>query len=759
MGLHLGWIPNEPGLRPRDFERTAPAEPAPDPAKVAAFQAASRARGLWSRMLVAIGLFAFVLFGLLSAVARITWGWGVASGLALCCWLPVVLLWLNRRRAATGLRAETERQATRHAAELAEYEQGKAQWARSEAERIAIAPRWLQVAAHEDISRLDVFGGTGPGRQNMVTGLGWELLEQRAVIVLDLTQDRVADGLLTAAARAGISFQDYELPADLGETPLLAGLSGEQIASLIVEVVHADDVSATAAGRATDLMILKKIVGVLGPRVSMGRLHAALTELLGDATASAGPSPAGDPLTEGDPLTDGDPLTEGERAALGTLFGDGFRLQVTGNLVRLAAVVEPLTGLGTGPGYGTGSRPPARLTCLSLAEGPRDVAADLTAALIVQWVTRAVAAADDRGIRPAVILAGADEQSTRHLGRLTAVCERYDIPLVRTFSRLTEESARHLDTRHTAFMRLATRPEALRAAEHIGLERRFVAGRFTHRHSVSRARTRSASDSVTHSTGRTEGESATHTTGTTTGQSYSEAAVPRRDQQVHVHVEDHRPRPGQSRDDRPRGGESRDEPSGRDSAGQSRSRGGGADKAEPRPRERAGSGPRQTTTPGGRPKTDIVKTKTWFTAKHVSDSNSKSWSTTEETSHTSTTSRSRTDGVSVGDEISYELVYDHQVQPETLMALPEDQMLAPNIVEAAASAGRAVAGDKPRAAAESKLVALVIDPSVVGTEPVAPVRPGEIPAFEPPAPAVSAHVPDYERVPRPAALSRGDDHS
>ena len=35
MGLHLGWIPNEPGLRPRDFDRTAPAEPVPDPAKVA----------------------------------------------------------------------------------------------------------------------------------------------------------------------------------------------------------------------------------------------------------------------------------------------------------------------------------------------------------------------------------------------------------------------------------------------------------------------------------------------------------------------------------------------------------------------------------------------------------------------------------------------------------------------------------------------------------------------------------------------------
>ena len=48
------------------------------------------------------------------------------------------------------------------------------------------------------------------------------------------------------------------------------------------------------------------------------------------------------------------------------------------------------------------------------------------------------------------------------------------------------------------------------------------------------------------------------------------------------------------------------------------------------------------------------------------------------------------------------------------------------------------------------MVALVIDPSVVGTDPVASVSPHEIPAYEPPAPVVSSHVPDYERLPRPA---------
>jgi hypothetical protein len=764
MGLHLGWIPNEPGLRPRDFGHPAPSAAPPDPGKVAALEAAQHARGLWTRMLIVIGLLPLVLFGLIAEFAHVRWAWAVAVGLALCCWLPVVLLGQNRRRAAARLRTETELRASEHQVAVAEYEQGKALWAQSEAERIAVAPRWLQVAAHEDASRLDVFGGTGHGRRNMVTGLGWELLGQHAVIVLDLSQDRVAGDLLAAAASAGISCQDYELPHDLAATPLLAGLTGEQIASLIVEVVHADDASATAAGRATDLMILKKISGVLGAEVSMGRLHAALATLLGDASATGDGPPPGDMPSPGDGQ-----LSAAERAGLRALFGDGFRHQVAGNLVRLAAVVEPLTALGAG------QEPPrpAQLTCLSLADGPRDVATDLTAALVVQWVTRAVAEGSPAGggSPPAVILAGGDEQSTRHLARLTAVCERYDIPLVRAFSRLTEESARHLDTRHTAFMRLATRSEALRAAEHIGLERRFVAGRFAHRHSVSRSRTKTASESVTHTTGRTEGEASTHTTGTTTGKSYSEAEVPRHQQQVNVHV-DNRQQGG--RDQGGRGGDDR-AASPREPSGQAPARGGGrqdnaASDARPRGRSGSGSGSgsgwgsggaRPTVTQGGarkpgKPQMDITKTRTWFTAKHESDAQTKSWSTTEEDSRTSTTSLSQTDGVEVGDEISYELVYDHKVQPETLMALPEDQMLAPHITEAPAAVpdgaapGGAVAGAKPRPQAESKMVALIIDPSVVGTEAVAPVRPGEIPAFEPPVPEVSAQVPDYERVKRPA---------
>ena len=389
------------------------------------------------------------------------------------------------------------------------------------------------------------------------------------------------------------------------------------------------------------------------------------------------------------------------------LFGAGMRAEIGGNLIRLAAVLEPLAELGADDAHAADGadappRGPARLTCLSLPDGPRDVAADLAAALIVQWATRSVA--DESGFRPAVILAGADEQSTRHLSRLTTVCERYEVPLVRMFSRLTEESSRHLDSRHTAFMRLATRPEALRAAEHIGLERKFVAGRFSHRQSVSRSRTKTSTESTTHTTGRAEGEATTHTTGTTTGQMYSEAQVPRHDTNVNVHVhangngggngnaesdsrEAFRARVARERR-RPR----RPSPVAA-ASGQQAGRGGGTrqDQATKdasggkRPEGQAKSGGGWVTSGGsggGKPVIDTVKTRTWFNAEHTSDSKTQSVTNTEETSHTRSESRSVTDGTSVGDEISFELVYDHRVQPETLMALPEDQMLAPHVVRA-----------------------------------------------------------------------------
>src|SRR5580693_4736025 len=140
MGLHLGWIPNEPGLRAREYAAPAPGVPAPDSPEAAALRAAHAARALWTRLLLVVGLLALALSGLVGAVSHRTWFWGIGAALAVCCWLPLAEFAVNRRRANRRLRRESEEQVARHAAELAEYERSKAAWQDSEAERIAAAP-------------------------------------------------------------------------------------------------------------------------------------------------------------------------------------------------------------------------------------------------------------------------------------------------------------------------------------------------------------------------------------------------------------------------------------------------------------------------------------------------------------------------------------------------------------------------------------------------------------------------------------------
>ncbi|HEX3961170.1 MAG TPA: hypothetical protein VHZ03_31885 [Trebonia sp.] len=765
-GLHLGWIPNDPGRRPRDYPGQPPTAPSPDPAKVRKVQEHQHWSGM-RRVLVLAGFLPLILFGGLGGLSHKAMFWVVGAGIAVVFWVAALASAAGHRRAVRALRRDQDLAAERHAVELARHDEAVAAWDEADAERVAAAPHWLGVRAREGVSRLDVFGGSLSGRRTMLAGLGQSLLERHAVIVLDLSQERACEGLIAAARQAGLSYQDYQLPRDLRETPLLDGLTGEQIASQVVEVLHADSHGASTVSRATDLMVVRKVIralaapgGAAGDEVTMARVHDALVALLAgspEAVVDGAHGTAGGGVAG----TAGGGVAGGANRALAAEFPGDFRKEVAGSLVRLAAVVEPLRDLGAD----AAPRPAARLTCLSLAEGPRDVTADLTAALVVQWVTQAVIAAGAAGPagpggtadgpRPAVVLAGADEQATRHLARLTAACERYDVPLIRTFSRLTEESARHLDTRNTAFMRLATRAEALRAAEHIGMARSFVAGRFTRSRSVSQSRTTTRGESETHTTGYAQGEAVTKTTGTTEGESLSKTVIKRHNDRAH----EGRDRQGQDRDDnskRPPAGrrdtELRDrDSSDEDTRGQGSASKNGKARAERRPARGGSSG----GSSGGRGGTqrpyvfDFMTSRTKHKFTHQSEAKTESWTRTDETSHTRTREWSKTDGTSVGDAITYELTYDHKVAPETLMDLPEDQMLAPQVAEGRSADGKGVAGqgagsvtpgqyagDSLAGPAEGKMIALVVDPAVVGSESVAHVQSHEIPAYQPPAPAL-----------------------
>ncbi|HEX4834654.1 MAG TPA: hypothetical protein VH478_26570, partial [Trebonia sp.] len=390
-GLHLGWIPNEPGRRPRDYPQAPPTAAGPDPAKLRRVQDGQHWSGL-RRVLVVAGVLALILLGGIGVASHKALFWEVAVGLAVASWLGTIISAWSHRRAVRALDKDQAQAAERHGQALEAHAAAVSAWAEAEAERVAGAPHWLRVSSPDSASRLDVFGGSVRGRSGMLAGVGGSLLERHAVIVLDLSAERVCDGLIAAAEAAGLSYHDYQLPRDLRLTPLLGGLPGEQVASQIVEVMHADDPTATAAGRATDLMVLRKIIAAVrvagtgspGPAdgdgdITMRHLHEALACVLAGSPVAAGPGRPGPP----GPAT---ALGQDAVAALAAQFPGEFRREVAASLIRLAAVVEPLRDLGAD----AAPRPPARLTCLSLEEGPRDVASDLTAAFVVQWATQAI---------------------------------------------------------------------------------------------------------------------------------------------------------------------------------------------------------------------------------------------------------------------------------------------------------------------------------------------------------------------------------
>src|ERR1700761_222030 len=118
MGLHLGWIPNEPGLRAREYAAPAPGAPDPDSPEAAKLRAAHAARALWTRLLIVVGLLALVLFGAVGAVSHHSVVWGGGAVVGGCRWVPLLEFAVRRRRVATRLRRESEERAVKHAAEL-----------------------------------------------------------------------------------------------------------------------------------------------------------------------------------------------------------------------------------------------------------------------------------------------------------------------------------------------------------------------------------------------------------------------------------------------------------------------------------------------------------------------------------------------------------------------------------------------------------------------------------------------------------------
>jgi hypothetical protein len=365
-----------------------------------------------------------------------------------------------------------------HEAAVDGWQQRAAAYETAELTRLASVPEWSP--AMPQGLRTDVYGGTLTGWQALLAVHGASVLAARPLLVADFTGQAASSALSSLAQTAGVDGVVYPLPAALGASGIMSGLSAEQFATALTEAIHAGQ-HTTRADRAIDVRVLQQLSAALGGRLSPVRLTAAIQAALGGDVVPG-------------------ILTTAERDTIGgALFHDEYRSQIGPSLIRLDAFTSDLARYDTG----VRARParPAWYTCLTLEPGRHGAFAELLTALTIEWLTVRVASMTGDG--PAVIIAGADDISYAHLETLAAACEQRNVPLTLLFRHLRDDAAILIGgATTTAFMRLGNHREADQAASFIGRSHRFVLSGWT--------ATRGGEHSTANTTGYSHGTSRSH---------------------------------------------------------------------------------------------------------------------------------------------------------------------------------------------------------------------------------------------------------
>jgi hypothetical protein len=375
------------------------------------------------------------------------------------------LKWQRSRQSA----AQVARVGDDHGRALAAWRERDAAWQQAELGRLADADEWGSAIPPAGSGRVDVFGGSLRGWQALLTTHGTSLLAAQPLLVVDLTGEMICGELIGTAQAAGVPAVTWLLPAELGTSGLLSGLSGTQFADAFAEAVYAGEPGGARAERAVDTRVLEQLHGALGGDVTLPRLAAAARAALGHEDRAG-------------------VLTTAERAALaGELFAPEYRRQIEPNLVRIEAFLAGLAGRADAGDAPPAALRPAYLTCLAVEPGARSARGEVLAALAIQWLTVQVTGSDEPA--PAVIVADADEISRPHLERLASACERRGVPLTLLFRHLRDSGLSLLGGGATAFMRLGNHVEADQAASYIGRQHRFVLSQLTANLGGSQTRT------------------------------------------------------------------------------------------------------------------------------------------------------------------------------------------------------------------------------------------------------------------------------
>ena len=163
----------------------------------------------------------------------------------------------------------------------AEWQQRIAEHDRREQDRYVSASLWHPLQTSRPPARVDVFGGTEDGWASLLVTTGAAALASGStMLVLDFSEQAVADNLVMLTSEHNDPVSVHELPPDLSVLSLLGGLEAAEQGELIAEAVHS--LQRPAAGgdlRGLHADLITMVASRLTGPATITRLHAGVQVL------------------------------------------------------------------------------------------------------------------------------------------------------------------------------------------------------------------------------------------------------------------------------------------------------------------------------------------------------------------------------------------------------------------------------------------------------------------------------------------------
>lgn len=399
-----------------------------------------------------------------------------------------------------------------HQATVAAWQRRIAEFESSEQRRVQTADLWFPVAIPRTARMVCVFGGSAISSAALLTTVGATMLGAKLrVLVGDLSRRNTTDVLCDLCRITNRPYRVNVLGRD-DDAGLLAGMSWNDLSSILVEVLHSaqQDADVSRRERREDRAVLREVADRLDPAgpVSIARLRAAL--LVVEASADSSPNSL---------------ITTDEYDRLIRLFNDVQR-QHGGVLERVTRVERALRSLEVLDSGGTSDTLPgtsAGLQIIGVDKTADDLDNEQYVELLFQLLLRRMRmqgwAAD------VLILLGADRIRRSALESLIGYAERERIGILLCFEHLRDDAIEIVGSGGAAavFFALGNHREAKEASEFIGADYKWVESQHTRSEGQSLTQNWGEEISVSRSVSSGLRSGTSRSTSQTEGRSYGEA--------------------------------------------------------------------------------------------------------------------------------------------------------------------------------------------------------------------------------------------